>query len=84
MNIYDGLIPKPKNSETTMNSKPITKSKTFWVNFITAIAGIVTTLAGTDLIQQNPKLVGAAATALAVVNIALRFVTTEPVTVKPQ
>jgi hypothetical protein len=82
MNKYDELI--PKKSELTMNSKPITKSKTFWVNLATAVAGVVTTLAGSNLIQDNPQLAGIAATVLGVVNILLRLVTTTSVTVKSE
>lgn len=79
---YDALVPDSQPQETNMNGKPITRSKTFWVNFITAIAGVITTLGGSELIQENPQYAGIAATVIGVVNVILRLVTTEKVTVK--
>jgi hypothetical protein len=51
-------------------TKPIYKSKTFWVNLLTAAAEVTEVLpipSGTALIASN------------VVNIALRWVTSQPV-----
>lgn len=84
---YDQLVPggnptKSQSQENNMNGKPIFKSKTFWVNIITAIAGVLTTVGGSDLIQDNPQMAGIAATVMGVVNIFLRFMTTEKVTIK--
>lgn len=83
-NPYDQLVPggnptKSQSQENNMNGKPMIRSKTFWVNIITAIAGILTTVGGSDLIQDNPQMAGIAATVMGVVNIFLRFVTKEPV-----
>ncbi len=83
---YDALVPdspvtEPERQENNMNSKPIRKSKTFWVNLITAIAGVATSIGGSEIIQANPEYAGYAATVLGVVNIFLRFITTKKVTV---
>lgn len=93
-NPYDGLVPdngdadspsvapiNNDNEENTMNGKPIVKSKTFWVNLITAVAGVLTTLGGSELVQDNPEVAGIAATVLGVVNVVLRLVTKDPVSV---
>lgn len=81
---YDGLVPvvTPEQPEIEMNSKPIMQSKTFWVNMITAIAGIVTSLGASDLIADNPQYAGIAATVIGVVNVILRLMTKTPVTIK--
>lgn len=82
---YDELVPddgSPKSQpqeNDDMNGKPLRKSKTFWINLITAVAGIATAVGGSDLVQQNPEYAGIAATVLGVVNIFMRFVTKEPV-----
>ncbi len=62
-----------------MNGKPMIRSKTFWVNVITAVAGVLTTLGGSELIQDNPQMAGITATVIAVVNVFLRLVTKGPV-----
>ncbi len=77
---YDNLLPTPQ--ENDVNSKPITSSKTFWVNLVTAVAGAITAIGGSELIQDNPQMVGIAATVMGIVNIILRLVTKAPVTVK--
>ncbi len=64
-----------------MNSKPLVKSKTFWVNLVSTAVALITTISGSELIQENPQLTGIAAVALAVGNILLRLVTKEPVTI---
>ena len=71
---------KPQPSETNMG-KSIFKSRTMWINVITAVAGIVAAVAGSDMIQANPEYAGYAATALSVVNLVLRFITKEPLKV---
>lgn len=90
---YDDLLPdggvtdptvkptEPQETENNMNGKPLVKSKTFWVNMLTAVAGILTTLGGSELIQDNPKLVGIFAAVIGVANVLLRLVTKEPVSV---
>jgi hypothetical protein len=66
-----------------MNGKSIAKSKTFWVNLATAVAGVLITLGGSDLIQDNPQMAGIFATVIGVTNVLLRLVTSEPVKVLP-
>jgi hypothetical protein len=81
---YDELVPKhidfvlPKESD--MNGKPLLRSKTFWINLITVVAGILTSVGGSELIQDNPQVVGVMATVIGVVNVLLRLITKEPVT----
>ncbi len=70
--------PQPK--EPDMNGKPLLRSKTFWVNLITAVAGILTTVGGSEFIQDKPEVVGIMATIVGVVNVLLRLVTKDPVT----
>lgn len=60
-----------------MHKKQLLASKTFWVN----AAAALTWLAAQSWVAENPKLAAAAGVALAIVNIGLRIVTTEPVTV---
>lgn len=92
MSIYNDLVPgddnpsdpileptQPQPQEDKLNGKPIYQSKIFWINCITAVAGVVASLAGSDLIQSNPEWAGYAATLLGVVNIVLRLITVEPV-----
>lgn len=85
---YDNLVPnytdptptKPQPLETNMNGKPLRKSKTFWINLVTIFAGLVTSVGGSEMIQQNPEYAGYAATALGIVNILMRMITKSPVT----
>ena len=82
---YDELTPyhaAPEPQETLMPAKPIVKSKTFWINLVTIVAGLITMVGGSDMIQNNPEYAGIAAAVIGVVNIALRFITTEKVTIK--
>lgn len=82
---YDELTPRhdtPKPQESPMTPKPILKSKTFWINLVTIIAGLITTVGGSDMIQANPEYAGIAATILGVVNIFMRFMTKAPVKIK--
>ncbi len=90
---YDQLVPgggvtdppvkptKPQPQENDMNGKSMFRSKTFWINAITAVAGVLTTLGGSELIQDNPQVAGIAATVIGVVNVILRLVTKEPVSI---
>ena len=53
-------------------SKPIWKSKTFWVAVLTVLAGVVSYI-------QGELASGATLTVIGVVNVLLRLVTTNPV-----
>jgi len=59
--------------------KPIWKSKTFWLQVITAILGAVEAIGGIDVIPAEYQ--GGALIALAILNTVFRLVTTEPVRV---
>ena len=62
--------------------KPITSSRTFWVNILTvAVAGFAA-MVDTSVIQQNPQLVAYGAMILGVINIVLRMVTKDPISRK--
>lgn len=81
---YDELVPDDGSPETqprenTMNGKRLRRSKTFWINLITAVAGIATVVGGSEFVQQNPVYAGYAVTILSVVNIFMRFITRDPV-----
>lgn len=63
--------------------KNFLKSKTIWVNVLTFVAGAITFVQDHDLFVENPDVVALLAGALAVVNVGLRFITGEPVSVGP-
>lgn len=58
-------------------SKKLRWSKTFWVNFLTGAASVITAVAGISVLPPSvaPYLV----TGLAVVNIFLRLLTNKPI-----
>lgn len=63
----------------TKESKHMLTSKTFWVNLIALVA----ILLGTQGVAISPEEQGAmVAGILAIVNVALRLVTTKPVRIK--
>lgn len=58
------------------------KSKTIIVNSLVVIAGTLTYWSGNEVIAQNPDVVAAMVTAIGVINVALRFVTSIPLSEK--
>jgi hypothetical protein len=63
-----------------VDSKPIWQSKTFWLNALTAAAGVLVVLSG--MAEQIPSpYIEWIGVALAIVNIGLRLVTDQPVTI---
>lgn len=70
---YEDLVPEDNTP------KPVTRSKTVWINVASAVAAVVIALANTDLIQENPQMAGLAAAAVSVANIVLRVITSKPV-----
>jgi len=55
------------------------KSKTMWVNMLIIGAGVLSFVAGHDLVVDNATVVSILTIAVGVVNVALRFVTNAPV-----
>ena len=53
-------------------------SKTINTNTLAAVVGIITAVAGQEWVAAYPRLAAGLATALAVLNVILRCVTTEP------
>ena len=60
-------------------SKPITKSKTFWVNALAVAAAGIAAMIDVSIIQENPQLVAYGAMFLGIINIALRLITKESI-----
>ena len=57
--------------------KPVAKSRTIWFNLLSLLGVALVTVADHALIVDNPALAGAAAVAIALVNLGLRLVTRE-------
>lgn len=53
------------------------RSKTIWVNVLTMVAAIVTLLIGDEWVKENPRVVAILGIVLGIVNVLLRFGTTE-------
>lgn len=53
-------------------------SKMVWVNALTLVVGIVGYLTGSDIIAQYPAILAALVAIQGAVNVALRFVTWQP------
>jgi len=62
--------------------KKMAKSKTIIVNTLTVIVGTLGCVAGHDVIAQNPELVAGLVSAIGVLNVVLRLVTSIPVSQK--
>lgn len=80
---YDGLgdvtpqpIPAPEEKPV---AKRVTRSKTFWVNLIAGVGSLVAMFTNSDIVTDNPEYAAYGATALAVINLVLRFFTKDPV-----
>ena len=57
------------------------KSKTFWINSLTLIAGVVAVVSESELLEKNKELViGMTTIAIPVINLVLRWLTDQPVT----
>ena len=57
------------------NSKPVMSSKTVWVGLLTLAAGIVSLIAGSDLITQYPQVVSILTMAVGAIGVVLRVLT---------
>ncbi len=64
-----------------MDSKPFWASKTFWFNML-ALAVAVATAFGYGDFQPSPDVQGLALGIVALINIILRFVTTQKIYVR--
>lgn len=60
--------------------KSIFASKTFWVNFVTALIAILTFFVGQDYVANNPSIAPLFVAALSGLNIVLRYITSTAVT----
>lgn len=69
--------------ETDMmeTTKPVWQSKVFWINLLTLLVGVLGAIAGSDLISDNPQLAAWLASAIAGINMVLRFFSNQPVTI---
>lgn len=65
---------------TMVTSKSIFQSKTFWLNIVTFIVAMLTSLMGTDMVQSHPEAVTVFVMILNVLNIILRYLSGKPVT----
>lgn len=59
--------------------KSLFASKTFWVNALTAVVGVVGYIAGSDLIAQYPDVAAILATVVGGLNVVLRLITDKAV-----
>ena len=62
-------------------SKPLQKSKTFWVNLAVVVIAGLTGMMGTDVIAANPELLAYMTAGVGAINIVLRLLTDSPVSV---
>lgn len=60
--------------------KGLLKSKTFWVNALTAVVSVATYFQGSEILASNPEIVALIGTGIGVVNVVLRLITKEPIT----
>jgi len=62
-----------------MDKKSPLVSKTIWVNMLIIGAGVLSFIAGHELVVDNAAAVSMLTVAVGVVNVALRFMTKTPV-----
>lgn len=55
------------------------QSKTFWVNAVTLLAGVIGYVAGHDVIKDNANAVALLVAVQGAVNVVLRFLTIKPI-----
>lgn len=64
---------------TLGDTKSPVSSKTLWINGLSFAAIILAAVIGSEQIKEYPQWAAAGAAALAAVNFALRFLTSEPI-----
>lgn len=72
-----------KKEGNSMEAKSLLKSKTFWWNVFSGVATALTAVVDSSLIS-DPKVIGGIALANTIVNVILRAITNQPVTVPGQ
>lgn len=60
-------------------TKPLIKSKTFWVNTLVVAAAVITAVVDCSVISSNPEYVAFFGAALGFVNIILRTITKDAI-----
>ena len=60
--------------------KPWYKSKTVWVNILTLLVAIITSIQSHEWISNYPNLLAAFTMILAIVNVFLRWLVDQPIT----
>jgi len=60
-------------------SKPWYQSRTLWLAVLTFVAGLVGFLQADEFVAEYPQVVAGLGIALAVVQVALRFLTSRPI-----
>jgi hypothetical protein len=66
-------------SNNPKSPKPWYKSKTIWLNGLTAVIATLVTLGDQSIISDSPTASGVVLGALSVLNVALRIVTVAPI-----
>ena len=71
-----------KKTKEDFTMKSIFASKTFWVNALTSVISMGTYLVDSSIFTDNPEFVAIAGTIIGALNVALRLITKEPVSIK--
>jgi len=61
--------------------KSLLKSKTFWANAVVCCIGVTTALMESPFVAENPEVLAYFATAVSVMNVFLRLISSDEVTV---
>ena len=64
-----------------IDTKAFWQSKTFWLNLLTLLVAVLTAILGLDFVKEYPQIVTGIVSIVSVLNMVLRFLTTEPITV---
>lgn len=62
-----------------MNPKPLTQSRTLWINTLVVVAAGLAGAMNTEVIAENPALLAYMVAGVGVVNIVLRLLTNSPI-----